>query len=155
MIRTYVFLLIGIVIPFLGFSEVVIPSMYFNNSHDISSLSSWGPYSKKYAGISHIPNIDNRIRIDFSIMPGFYRRMLLVPNVLFESSCYPWKIDPSMKHITYRYELEWKDRVYIDVTYHIIDESKTLVEIECVNNTNIYQNLVLNNVAAKHGCDIN
>ena len=80
-------------------------------------------------------------------MPGFYRRMLLVPNVLFESGCYPWKIDPSMKHITYRYELEWKDRVYIDVTYHIIDESKTLVEIECVNNTDIYQNLVLNNVA--------
>ena len=49
-----------------------------------------------------------------------------------------------MTRITYRYELEWKDRVYTDVTYHILDDNRTLVGIHCVNNTSMPQNLVLN-----------
>ena len=54
------------------------------DSHDISSLLSWGPYSKRYAGISHIPNMQQGIRFDFSVMPGYYRNKQLVPHVLFE-----------------------------------------------------------------------
>ena len=118
-----------------------------DHSHDISSLQSWGPYSKRYAGISHIPDMQRGMRFDFSVMPGFYRNRQLIPNVLIESSYYPWKINPEMNRITYRYELEWKDRVYADVTYHILDDSRTLVEIECVNNSSMTQNLVLNNMA--------
>lgn len=120
---------------------------YSDNNHDIPSLHSWGPYSKRYAGISHIPNIDRGIRFDFSVMPGYYRNHQLVPHVLFESSYYPWDIDPEMKHITYRYELEWKDRVYVDVTYHILDDYRILLESRFVNNTVVNQNLVLNNMA--------
>lgn len=52
-----------------------------------------------------------------------------------------------MTRITYRYELEWKDRVYTDVTYHILDDNRTLVGIHCVNNTSMPQNLVLNQMA--------
>gem|GEM_PF-4262329 len=118
-----------------------------DNNHDILSLHSWGPYSKRYAGISHIPDIRRGMRFDFSVMPGYYRNRQLVPHVLFESSYYPWKINPQMNRITYRYELEWKDKVYVDVTYHILDDSRTLVEMHCVNNTGINQNLVLNNIA--------
>ena len=118
-----------------------------DNNHDISSLHSWGPYSKRYAGISHIPDMKQGIRVDFSVMPGYYRNRQLVPHVLFESSYYPWKINPEMDHITYRYELEWKDNVFIDVTYHLLDESRVLVESRCVNNTSINQTLVLNNIA--------
>ena len=118
-----------------------------DNNHDIPSLRSWGPYSKRYAGISHIPDIKSGMRFDFSVMPGYYRNRQLVPHVLFESSYYPWKINPEMNRITYRYELEWKDKVYVDVTYHILDDFRTLVEMHCVNNTGINQNLVLNNIA--------
>lgn len=124
-----------------------IPPIYFNNSHDVNSLHSWGPYSKRYAGISHIEDVKSGMRFDFSVMPGFYRGTMLVPNVLFESSYFPWKINPEMTRITYRYQLEWKDRVYVDVTYKVIDNSQVLVEAKCVNNTGAFQNLNLNHVA--------
>lgn len=128
-------------------SMLNVSSGIFNNKHDITTLSSWGPYSKRYAGISHIPDLEKGIRFDFSVMPGFYRNRLLVPSVLFESSYHPWSVTPSMDKITYRYEMEWKDKVYVDVTYYLVDSSKTLVAIQCVNNTDISQNLVLNNMA--------
>lgn len=132
----------GILLP-----QSQINPAYFNNSHDISSLQKWGPYSKRYAGISHIQHIKSGIRFDFSVMPGYYRNKQSIPHVLFESAYFPWKINPEMTHITYRYELEWKDQVYVDVTYHMIDSLKVLTEIKCVNNTASYQNLTLNNMA--------
>lgn len=126
--------------------EATIPPSCLNDSHDITSLPAWGPYSKRYAGISHIPDIRTGMRFDFSVMPGYYRNRQLVPHVLFESSYYPWNINPSMDRITYRYELEWKDRVFTDITYSVLDEFRTLVGIRCVNNTPISQNLVMNQV---------
>ena len=128
-------------------SVIKINPGYFNNSHDINSLPVWGPYSKRYAGISHIADIKSGIRFDFSVMPGYYRNKQSVPNVLFESSYFPWTINPAMTDITYRYEMEWKDRVYIDVTYHLLDSMKVLVEIKCVNHSPVIQNLTLNNMA--------
>lgn len=124
-----------------------IPPSCFNNSHDITSLQAWGPYSKRYAGISHIPDMQTGMRFDFSVMPGYYRNRQLVPHVLFESSYYPWDINPSMTRITYRYEMEWKNRVFTDITYYILDEHRTLVGMRCVNNTTANQNLVLNLMA--------
>lgn len=119
----------------------------FGNSHDITSLRKWGPYSKRYVGISHIPNLGQGLRFDFSVMPGIYRNRLLVPHVLYESSYYPWKVTSDFDRITYRYELEWKDRVYVDVEYFNIDTSNVLVSIRCVNNTNVNQCFSLNNIA--------
>lgn len=116
------------------------------NTHDIS-LSPWGPYSKKYAGISHIPDMQKGMRFDFSVFPGYYRNKALVPNVIYESGYYPWQINADMTKITYRYELEWKDKVYVDVTYNVLDSSSVAVEMQCVNNTNIPQNLSLNLIA--------
>ena len=81
----------------------VFPLPSSGNSHDIASLHAWGPYSKRYAGISHIPDMRKGIRFDFSVMPGYYRNRQLVPHVLFESSYYPWEINPEMTRITYRY----------------------------------------------------
>ncbi|NDV64131.1 MGH1-like glycoside hydrolase domain-containing protein [Bacteroides sp. 224] len=130
-----------------AFGKETIPPSCFNNSHDITTLQVWGPYSKRYAGISHIPNIQAGMRFDFSVMPGYYRNRQLIPHVLFESSYYPWDINAAMNRITYRYEMEWKDRVFTDVTYYILDEHRTLVGMRCVNNTTANQNLVLNLMA--------
>lgn len=128
-------------------SQETIPPSCFTDSHDITSLHSWGPYSKHYAGISHIPDLQKGMRFDFSVMPGYYRNRQLVPHVLFESSYYPWNINSAMNRITYRYEMEWKDRVFADITYYILDEHRTLVGMRCVNNTTANQNLVLNLMA--------
>ncbi len=113
------------------------------NSHDIR-LSPWGPYSKKYAGISHIENINKGFRFDFSVLPGFYRNKILVPNVQFESAYVPWSVNRDLTQYTYRYELEWKDKVFVDVTYSIPDSTTAIVNILCVNNSDLPQNLSLN-----------
>ncbi len=115
--------------------------------HDIPALHSWGPYSKNYAGISHIPNMQKGLRFDATIIPGFYRNRVMVPNVLFESGYFPWNINADMTRISYRYELEWKDRVYVDATYHLLDSTTVLVEMQCVNNTDLPQVLQLNLLA--------
>ena len=49
-----------------------------------------------------------------------------------------------MTKVTYRYELEWKDKVYVDVTYSTLDSATVLVGMNCVNNTSLPQELQLN-----------
>ena len=131
-------LLLTLALAFLslqGEAQGTFSQSLLNNSHDIESLHSWGPYSKRYAGISHIADLRRGVMVDFSVMPGYYRRSYMVPNVLYQSGYHPWKCNPEMTKITYRYELEWKDRVFVDVTYHLLDQQRVLVEMECVNNT--------------------
>ncbi|WP_185937407.1 MGH1-like glycoside hydrolase domain-containing protein [Chitinophaga polysaccharea] len=118
-----------------------------NGNHDLQ-LPAWGPYSKHYAGISHIPDVTSGMRFDFSVLPGYYRNKQLIPNVRFESSYFPWKTKSDLSSFTYRYELEWKDQVYTDVTYTLIDTSSLLISMRCVNNTDLPQNLSLNLVAS-------
>ncbi len=125
----------------LSFTDVDFNQL--TNTHDIITLSPWGPYSKHYAGISHIPDMQKGVRFDVSVMPGYYRNKVLVPNVLFESGYYPWKVSADMRRITYRYELEWKDQVYVDVTYSVLDSSTVLISMNCVNHTSLPQNLTL------------
>lgn len=117
-----------------------------NKSHDIEA-GCWGPYSKQYAGISHIGDLHSGLRFDFSVFPGYYRNKIIVPNVLFESGYFPWKVSEDLKNYTYRYELEWKDHVFVDVTYRIIDSARVLVKMHCVNNTPLPQDLTLNLMA--------
>ena len=126
---------------------LLVSGAIFGHSHDITSLSSWGPYSKHYAGISKVSNLESGLRVDFSLMPGMYRRSLCVPNLLYESGCHPWYVSPEMDVITYRQEIEWKDRVYVDATYHTLDESTVLLEMHCVNNTDIPQDISLHTMA--------
>lgn len=128
------------------YSQPSIPYGKMENSHDIL-LSPWGPYSKKYAGISHIQDMQKGMRFDVSVFPGYYRNKVLIPNVDFESSYFPWNISADMSQITYRYELEWKDKVYVDVTYNVLDSTSVLVAMHCVNNTLLDQALVLNLVS--------
>lgn len=120
-------------------------------SHDIASLSQWGPYSKEYFGISHIQDLSSGIQVEFCLVPGVYRRNVKVPCALFESDVHPWAVSADMRHITYRQEIEWKDRVYVDATYHVLDDQRVLLETRCVNNTDIVQNISLQLAVRKSG----
>lgn len=115
-----------------------------DQTHDIETLPKWGPYSKKYAGISHIPDMKSGLRFDVTALPGIYRNQVMVPSVLFPSGYYPWDIKPDFSTITYRYELEWKDKVYADISYITLDSANILVRMSCVNNTSLPQALQLN-----------
>jgi len=125
---------------------VVVPPQ----THDITSLGPWGPYSKIYSGTSHITDVRSGVSVDFTLVPGFYRRTANVPNELFENEngCYPWKFSPELNSWTYRHEIEWKDRVYVDATYHVVDDHRVLLEMHCVNNTEMVQDLLLHDMVS-------
>ena len=120
-------------------------------SHDIASLLAWGPYSKEYFGISHIDDRLSGIQVEFCLVPGQYRRNYKIPCTLFESGVHPWQVSADMRHITYRHDIEWKDRVYVDATYHLLDEHRVLLEARCVNNTPLLQNINLQTAVRKSG----
>ena len=115
-------------------------------SHDLN-LPDWGPYTKRYMGISHITSVKKGLRFDLSIFPGLYRRSLKIPNVTWESDYHPWECASDFSHIRTRYELVWKDQVYTDISFTAIDPTTRLARIECVNNTDDVQNIVLHFLA--------
>ena len=71
----------------------------------------WGPYSKKYMGISRIME-ESRIagsRFDLVVYPTYVNSAVPVPNVTVPSDYHPCKCDTEGKFFRYRYELQWKD----------------------------------------------
>lgn len=120
-----------------------------NNRHDLN-LPDWGPYTKKYIGLSHIPDPDRGLRFDISVFPGLYRRKVALPNVFFESDYHPWQASPQFEYFSFRHELEWKDQVYVDISYSAVNEQARLIRMECVNNTDMNQNLALHLLASMH-----
>ena len=117
------------------------------NSHDLR-LPLWGSYTKTYNGISHIADLERGLRFDLSVFPGHYRREVMVPNVNWEGGFHPWEAAPDLSFFSYRYELEWKDRVYCDVSFSTLSERARLVRAELVNHTQVNQNLVLHFMAS-------
>lgn len=116
------------------------------SGHDVR-LSAWGPYTKRLTGISHIPNIDGGLRFDLSVFPGLYRRMVAVPNVMWESGYHPWEAAPDLSFFSYRHEIVWKDQFYCDVSYSRKDESTVFIKSEFVNNTRMAQSAALHYLA--------
>lgn len=111
------------------------------------TLPAWGPYSKRYIGISHIPNEKSGLRFDVSVFPTWYRRNATLPNVMFENNYHPWETTPDFSYFCFRHELEWKDQVYADVSYSRLDDQSRLIRAEFVNHTDEPQNLALHLLA--------
>ncbi len=119
------------------------------HTHDLR-LPDWGPYTKKYIGISHIADRERGLRYDLSVFPGLYRRKVDVPSVTWESGYHPWKAAPDLSSYTFRHELEWQDQVYADITYSTISEMARGIRCELVNHTAEPQNLVLHMMSSLH-----
>lgn len=131
-------------------AQPVLPSAAFEklaNSHDLG-LPDWGPYSKRYIGVSHIPDRKSGLRFDLSVFPGLYRRKIEVPNVHFESDYHPWEASPNLEYFSFRHELVWKDQVYTDISYSEITSHSRLVRIACVNNSDNNENLAIHFMAS-------
>lgn len=106
----------------------------------------WGPYGKKYAGISKITDVADypAARFDLTTVPGVMGFDIRVPNVTVPSAYHPWECSPNYDYYSFRHDLEWKDVVYADVSYCKIDDNATLIRTEFVNNTDDIKNCVLN-----------
>jgi hypothetical protein len=101
-------------------------------------------------GISHVPDPALGLRFDLSVVPGLYRGRLDIPNVQWESAYHPWAASPDLDYYAHRHELQWKDQVYVDVSFSTLDERTRLVRCACVNRTELPQALVLHHVAAAY-----
>ena len=112
----------------------------------LDRLPVWGPYSKKYMGISRvveqapIPGA----RFDCVVHPMLANSNQPVPNVTVPSAYHVWEAAPDLSCFTYRVELEWKDQVYADVSFSRVDDHTRLIRTEYVNHTDLDQNCVLN-----------
>ncbi len=106
----------------------------------------WGPYSKKYAGISKITSVEKypTARFDFLTVPGVMGFDIRVPNVTLPSAYHPWLSSADYSFYSFRHDLEWKDVVYADVSYTKLSENSTLVRAEITNNTDLTKNCVVN-----------
>ena len=106
----------------------------------------WGPYSKKYMGLSHIPVRLKNIgaRFDVSVHPTVWNTAVPVPNVTVPSGYHLMECLPDFSYYAYRYELMWKDQIYADVSFTKMKEDAYLMRCEFVNNTSLSQNCILN-----------
>src|SRR5690606_5209632 len=112
------------------------------NTNDLL-ISDWGPYSKKYAGLTHIADKNKGIKFDFTVVTGFYRGKLVIPNHLFESDFHPWEASSDLKYFSFRQELIWKDKLFADISFSELDKNSRLVKIVLNNNTKDVQALSL------------
>lgn len=118
-------------------------------THDLPSLPNWGPFSKKYFGISHIPDVQRGLAFDFSIFPllsdSSAKRQL--PSVTDVSGVHPWEAAPRLEFYSLRFETIWKDQFYTDVSFASISDGSRLVRLECVNQTDSPRQTTLNCLA--------
>lgn len=106
----------------------------------------WGPYSKKYMGLSRIADSLKKegARFDFAVHPTLWNSSTPVPNVTVPSAYHLWQCSADYSFYSYRYELMWKDMVYADVSFSKIKDEAYLMRCEFNNNTELTQNCILN-----------
>ena len=114
-----------------------------DNTHDLPSLSNWGPYSKKLYGISHIPDLEAGLLFDLSIFPTLDGASVRLPNVTDQCGVHPWQASSDLTYYTTRTELLWKDQVYCDHAYVDAGPNSRLIRMELVNNTLVPQRVTL------------
>lgn len=111
-------------------------------SYDLS-LPNWGPYNKKYLGAAHIAEPQQGFRFDVNLFPGYYRRSVMTPRDLADCGAKMMASSVDLTHFVYRYELEWKDQVYVEADY---SSRGNEIQIDCdfVNHTDQPESLSLN-----------
>lgn len=107
------------------------------------SLPGWGPYSSSIAGIVHTVDPARGAGFHLSVFPRYYHGKAHLPTEQEESFHFPWFAMEDLSLYTYRFELEWKDRLYCDVSYIRIDDDAYMIEVEATNNTGVAQQLGL------------
>lgn len=113
-------------------------------------MPTWGPYSKKYMGLSRIMK-ESKIsgaRFDLAVYPTYANSAVPVPNVTVPSDYHPWDCDTESMFFRYRYELLWKDQLYADVDFFQIEEETWGIRVSYVNRTSKMQNCLLNYFSA-------
>ncbi len=119
----------------------------YRNTHDLH-VPEWGPFSKLYYGLSHIADRKKGLRFDLSVIPSYYRAKYMFPDALRDCGIHPWETTVDLSYYSYRYEMEWKDKVYADVSYYTYDKNTRVIRCHFVNNTDENQNTSMSLMAS-------
>ncbi len=111
-----------------------------------SVMPQWGPYSKKYSGISRIVDHADEpgVRFDLVVSPAVSNTNTCPPNVTIPVGVHPWTAKSDYTHYAYRCDLEWKDVIYADVSFTKLTEESVLVRTQIFNNSDLMQNCLVN-----------
>lgn len=112
-------------------------------------LPAWGPYTKEFAGISHIPSLERGLRFDLSVFPSLYRRRQIVTSVNSDTGFYAWSADANLRTYTLRHVLDGLESLYVDITYAEHKEGR-VVRARFVNRTALPQQAALHYLASLH-----
>ena len=115
-------------------------------NHDLR-LPLWGPYNKDYLGASHVADSERGLHFDLNLFPGYYRRSIMCPRDIADCGAKIMASSADLSHYVYRYELEWKDKVYLDADFCSVGDTLT-VKCTFVNNTDMPESLTLNALAS-------
>lgn len=112
----------------------------------IDIMPKWGPYSKKYFGISKIADHETEkgVRFDLVVLPCVSNTDAKAPNVTVPVGVHPWECKSDYSYYSYRQDIEWKDVIYSEVSFTKLDEDSTLVRTEIFNNSEMMQNCLVN-----------
>ena len=69
---------------------------YLANTHDLESLSDWGPFARDIYALSHIADRKKGVKFDFCLIPGILRRSFFPPETLRECGCSPLEAAPDL-----------------------------------------------------------
>ena len=105
----------------------------------------WGPYSKKYSGISRITDhAEKGVRFDLVVSPAVSNTNVCPPNVTIPVGVHPWTAKADYSHYSYRCDLEWKDKIFADVSFTKLTDDSVLVRTQIFNNSDLPQNCLVN-----------
>ena len=114
--------------------------------HDLK-MSAWGPYNKEHFGVYHVADSKRGVGFKLELFPALYLRRAVSAATTVEGDVRMWGASPSADSYVYRYELEWRDRVYCDARFDITGDSRVDLTCRLVNNTDTEKKISLNLVA--------
>ncbi len=97
-------------------------------------LGPWGPYGKRYFGLSYLPG-PSGVRIDIIVALELHRRSISIPHAIKESGYLPWSANEDLSNYSYRQQILAKDQLYADVKFKRCEEDAYQIEVNWTNNT--------------------
>jgi len=111
------------------------------------SISNWGPYSKEFIGLSHIVDDGKGNLMNFFVCPYLEGGKQVIPVVRAMADYHIWRAHKDLRYYSYRYELEWKDKIYTNIEFMEVDNDSRLIKVSLVNNTRLPQKMGINLVS--------
>ena len=117
--------------------------MTYADYQDGLSLGPWGPWSCHHTGISRILGGPSVAQLEFVPAVGRMRGATLVGDVNGESGVHLMEATDDLAYLRYRYQLQWRDREYVDCHALKVNEESHLLRAEFVNHTEVDHRYVM------------